>query len=255
MSKKIAGGAQGIVLDVKLGNGAFMADLKSARELAETMVAIGEDVGRNVIAVLSDMNQPLGSAIGNALEVAEAIETLQGGGPDDFREHVLVVAALMLKLAGRGEKWTNPDEVRALLEEKLRNGDALRRFRDLIGGQGGDVSYVDDPGKLPQARIVQTVTAEKSGCVQQVSALDAAKAAFELGAGREKKEDPIDLAVGVKIHVKVGERVEAGAPLVTIYANDSDKVPAALNFLRSAIVVGEQPVEPLPLFYDVIYGA
>jgi pyrimidine-nucleoside phosphorylase len=232
-----------------------MADLKSARDLAETMVAIGEDVGRNVIAVLSDVNQPLGSAIGNALEVAEAIETLQGGGPDDFREHVLVVAGLMLRLAGRGEKWTNPDEVRALLEDKLRNGDALRRFRDLIGGQGGDVSYVDDPGKLPQARIVQTVTAERAGYAQQVSALDAAKAAFELGAGREKKEDPIDLAVGVKMRAKVGDRVEVGTPLATIYANDEAKIPAALEFLHSAIIIGDQAVEPLPLFYDVIYGA
>ncbi len=255
MSKKIAGGAQGIVLDVKLGNGAFMADLQSAHELAETMVAIGEDVGRDVIAVLSDMNQPLGSAIGNALEVAEAIETLKGGGPDDFREHCLVIAALMLKLAGRGRQWTNPDEVRALLEGQLRSGAALARFRDLIGGQGGDVAYVDDPGKLPQASIVQTISAAQSGCVQQVSAIDAARAAFELGAGREKKEDPIDLAVGVRVHVKVGAHVEAGAPLATIYANDSRKIPAALSFLNAAIVVGEQTVEPLPLLYDVIYGA
>ena len=200
MSKKIAGGAQGIVLDVKLGSGAFMPDLQSARHLAETMVAIGEDVGRDVIAVLSDMNQPLGYAVGNALEVVEAIETLQGRGPADFQEHCLSLAAFMLRLAGQGKRWTTTEEARALLEDRLAQGAALERFRALVGGQGGDVSMVDDPARLPSANIVVEVTAQQSGYVQQVSAIDVARAAFERGAGRERKEDPIDLAVGVKVY-------------------------------------------------------
>ena len=255
MSKKIAGGAQGIVLDVKLGSGAFMPDLQSARHLAETMVAIGEDVGRDVIAVLSDMNQPLGYAVGNALEVVEAIETLQGRGPADFQEHCLSLAAFMLRLAGQGKRWTTTEEARALLEDRLAQGAALERFRALVGGQGGDVSMVDDPARLPSANIVVEVTAQQSGYVQQVSAIDVARAAFELGAGRERKEDPIDLAVGVKVYAKVGDPMQPGRRIATLYANDESLIPAARAYLDQAIGFSAQPVEPLPLFYDVIYGA
>ena len=254
MSKKIAAGANGIVLDVKVGSGAFMKNLEDARDLAQTMVDIGKDAGRDVIAAISDMNQPLGDAVGNALEVAEAIETLRGGGPADFRAHCLQISAHMLRLAGRGERWTETNEVEALLTAQLDGGAAFDKFRQMVAAQGGDVRMVDDPSLLPQAGIVQTITAETGGCVQRVTANDVAHAAFELGAGREKKSDDIDLAVGVKVHVKVGDTVEAGDPLATIYSNDAAKIPAARAYLQHALRVSNQTVEPLPLFYQVLYS-
>jgi pyrimidine-nucleoside phosphorylase len=254
MSKKIAAGANGIVLDVKTGRGAFMTTVESARELAQMMVDIGVDAGRDMIAVISDMNQPLGAAVGNALEVAESIETLRGAGPADFREHCLRIAGYMLRLAGQGGKWTDPAEARSLLEQQLANGQAFARFRKLVEAQGGDVAMVDDPSKLPQARIIEDFTAARSGYLAQVDALEIALAAFELGAGREKKGDPIDPAVGVQVHVKVGDSVQAGAPLVTIYANSADKLPACRTHIERAVAYSDQPVAPLPLFYDTIYG-
>jgi len=253
MSKKIAAGANGIVLDVKTGRGAFMPTVESARELARIMVDIGADAGRDMIAVISDMNQPLGQAVGNALEVAEAIETLRGGGPADFRAHCLAVSGYMLRLAGQGKKWTDPAEVRALLETQLANGQAFGKFRQLVEAQGGDVRMVDDPVKLPQASIAESFNASRSGYIAQMDAQEVALAAFELGAGREKKGDPIDLAVGVKVHVKVGDQVQAGAPLLTIYANDPTKLPACRAHLERAIAYSDTPVDPLPLFYDTLY--
>lgn len=254
MSKKIAAGANGIVLDVKVGSGAFMKNYDDARALAQIMVDIGKDAGRDVIAAISDMNQPLGDAVGNALEVAEAIETLRGGGPVDFRRHCLQIAGHMLRLAGRGERWTDPAEVETLLVGQLENGAALGKFRQMVVAQGGDVRLVDDPSLLPTASIVETMTAEAGGCVQRVTANDVAHAAFELGAGREKKTDDIDLAVGVKVHVKVGDMVQVGAPLATIYANDPLKVASARAYLERALRISDEPVEPLPLFYDTLYS-
>ncbi len=252
MSKKIAAGANGIVLDVKTGVGAFMTTLEDARALAQTMVDIGKDAGRDVIAALSDMNQPLGEAVGNALEVSEAIEVLKGGGADDLREHCIAIAGYMLKLAGRGQQWTDEAETRALLVEHLTSGAALATFRRMVEAQGGDVAMVDDPSKLPQASIVQPYNVPQAGYVAQVAADSIAWAAFELGAGREKKGDPIDLAVGLRVHVKVGDQVEAGAPLATIYANDAGKIPACVAWLEKAFAISATPVEPLPLFYGVI---
>jgi pyrimidine-nucleoside phosphorylase len=254
MSKKIAAGANGIVLDVKAGRGAFMPTVETARELARIMVDIGVDTGRDMIAVISDMNQPLGSAVGNALEVAESIEALRGAGPADFRQHCLQVSGYMLRLAGQGQRWTDPAEVRALLENQLANGQAFAKFRQMVAAQGGDVSMVDDPSKLPQARIVEDFTASRSGVIAQMDAQEVALAAFELGAGREKKGDPIDLAVGVKVHVNVGDHVQAGAPLATIHANDEAKLPACRAHLERAVAFSDTPIDPLPLFYDTIYG-
>ena len=254
MSKKLAAGADGIVLDVKMGEGAFMKSLDEARQLAQMMVDIGVDAGRGMIAVISDMNQPLGCAVGNALEVAEAIETMRGGGPDDFREHCLRVAGYMLQLAGQDGKWTNLDEVRKLLVEHLDNGQALDMFRKLVEAQGGDVAVIGDPSQLPQARLIETVTTQESGYVKRVSALTIAHAAFGLGAGREKKGDPIDLAVGVQVHVNVGDAIEAGAPLVTIHANHEARLERSRTLIREAIKLSDSPVEPLPLFYDTLYG-
>ncbi len=254
MSKKIAAGANGIVLDVKVGSGAFMKNLESAHALAQTMVDIGKDAGRDVIAAISDMNQPLGYAVGNALEVAEAIETLRGGGPDDLRLHCLQIAGHMLRLAGRGERWTDPLEVEALLVEQIASGAAFAKFRQMVGAQGGDVAMVDDPSLLPQAAFVETVVADTSGTVARVNANDVAHAAFALGAGREKKTDQCDLAVGIRVHVKVGDMVKAGALLATIYANDESKIPVARAYLDHGFTISDQPVEPLPLFYQVLYS-
>jgi pyrimidine-nucleoside phosphorylase len=254
MSKKIAAGANGIVLDVKVGRGAFMTNLEDARQLAQIMVDIGVDAGRDMIAVLSNMNQPLGLAVGNALEMAEALEVLNGEGPDDFREHCLTLAGYMLRLAGRGEKWTDEAEVRGLLEHHLDGGGALAKFRLLVESQGGDVRAIDDPSRLPRAAIVETFDAERAGYIAQVAADDIGIASFELGSGRERKEDPIDLAVGLRLHVKVDDYVEAGTPLVTIYANHEEKIPACRARLQAAIAYSDSAVEPLPLFYDTIYG-
>lgn len=254
MSKKIAAGANGIVLDVKLGRGAFMSNLDEARELAQIMVEIGVDAGRDMIAVLSDMNQPLGVAVGNALEVAEAVACLQNAGPTDFREHCLALAGYMLRLAGQGKKWTDEAEIRGLLTEQLANGQAFAKFRQLAAGQGGDVSMVDDTSRLPAASIHETVTAAQAGYISQVAAEQIGIAAFELGAGREKKGDPIDLAVGLEVHIKVGDKVEVGAPLVTIHANHPEHIQPCRQRLLSAITYSASPVEPLPLFYGTIFG-
>ncbi len=254
MSKKIAAGANGIVLDVKVGRGAFMTNLDDARELAQIMVDIGVDAGRDMIAVLSDMNQPLGTAVGNALELAEAIACLHGEGPADFREHCLDLASYMLRLAGQGKKWTDDTEIRALLIEQLSNGQAFAKFRQLVIGQGGDVGMVDDPSLLPKAPIVETVLASRSGYIAQVPADEIAMASFDLGAGREKKGDSIDFAVGLEVHVKVGDKLESGAPLVTIHAQSQSQIPACRARLEQAITFSDSPVEALPLFYGTIFG-
>lgn len=252
MSKKIAAGANGIVLDVKVGRGAFMPTVETGRELAQTMVDIGRDAGRQVIAVLSDMNQQLGEAVGNALEVEEAIHALNGAGPADLREHTLAIAEYMLRLAGRGERWADEAETRAQLARHLDDGSALAKCRLMIEAQGGDVAMVDDPALLPHASIVETFDAAQSGNIAQIAADDIAWAAFDLGAGREKKGDPIDLAVGLKVHVKVGDAVEQGQSLVTIYANDPTKIASCRARLEAAFAYSADPVAPLPLFYGVI---
>ncbi len=254
MSKKIAAGANGIVLDVKVGRGAFMTNLDDARALAQIMVDIGTDAGRDMIAVLSDMNQPLGAAVGNALEMAEAIHTLNGGGPADFREHCLELAGYMLRLYGRGRQWTDESQIRETLAEHLNDGRALAKFRQLVEAQGGDVRLVDDPALLPTASIVETYHAAQDGYIAQVAAEEIGMASFDLGAGREKKGDPVDLTVGLEVHVKVGDRVTAGAPLVTIHANDSRRLTACRSRLERAFAYSQVPVEPLPLFYGTIYG-
>lgn len=255
MSKKLASGANGMVLDVKWGNGAFMETLDAARQLAETMVKIGVDAGRDVVALLSDMNQPLGRAVGNALEVAEAIDALQDRGPIDLREHCLTVAAHMVRLAGRGHRWTDIDAVRQTLEERLEDGSAFAAFRRMVTAQGGDVAMVDDPARLPQAHLQGVLSAQEDGYVSKVSALDIARAANALGAGREKKGDPVDHAVGVIVDVNVGDQVKRGQELLTLHANSEDRLQEAQELVSAAIAIQSAAVEPLPLFYGVIGDA
>lgn len=249
MSKKIATGAQAIVLDVKVGLGAFMRDLEQATRLAELMVSIASLAGRKAVALLSDMNQPLGKAVGNALEVKEAIDTLQGGGPADFREHCVVEAGHLLALGGIvGDEH----EGMSMAEAALMDGRGWEKFRKLIVSQGGDVSYVDRPEKLPSAHEVIAVPAPQSGYLSQIDAGEVGLTAVMLGAGRLKKGDPIDHGVGIIIHHNVGDWVEEGAPLFTIHVNDEKLVEPARQRLLRAHAWSSTAVEPLPLFYGVV---
>jgi pyrimidine-nucleoside phosphorylase len=249
MSKKIAAGAQAIVLDVKVGLGAFMQTLSEARQLARLMVAIGQLSGRQVVAILSDMNQPLGNAVGNALEVIEAVNTLHGKGPDDFAEHCLTVASQMLVL---GKKAEDLESARLMAESSLASGRAWQVFRNLVIAQGGDSNYVDHLELLPSAPLVETVAAPRAGHICGIHAREVGETAVELGAGRARKNDPIDHAVGIVFHRKVGDFVPAGEKLFTIYANQQDRLEAAKKRILAAYQWSDTACSPLPLIYDVI---
>ncbi len=247
MSKKIAAGAQAIVLDVKTGNGAFMETLEDARKLANLMVDIGRLAGRKTVALLSDMNQPLGEAVGNALETIEAINTLKGAGPADFAEHCLHVASHVLLI---GNKAKNLDEARNMAQKSISDGSGLEKLRVLVQAQGGDVTYVDDTSKFERAKYIEEVKSPRGGFISQVHARSVGEAAVALGAGRAKKGDPIDHAVGFIIRKKVGDAVKSGDVLFEIHANDKAKLEEARAAVLSAFQFSEQPVPPLPLFYE-----
>ncbi len=247
MCKKIAAGAQAIVLDVKTGLGAFMQTLDEARVLANLMVDIGRLAGREVVALLSDMNQPLGNSVGNSLEVVEAIETLKGGGPEDFREHCLHVCAHLLVL---GKRAKDLSDGRAQAEKAMADGSAFEKFRVLVKAQGGDVSYVDDTSRFPRAKYVEVVASPMDGSISQIQARSVGEAAVILGGGRAKKSDSIDHAVGLVIHHKVGDKVTRGEPLFTIHANDESKLAEAREMTLAAHAFSNDVVQPLPLFYN-----
>jgi pyrimidine-nucleoside phosphorylase len=249
MSKKIAAGAQVIVLDVKVGTGAFMKTLDDARTLSKLMVNIGKLSGRKVVAVLSDMNQPLGCAVGNSLEVVEAIDTLQGKGPADIREHCIALAGYLIQEAG---KAADLDAARAIAADALDTGKAWAKFRELVIAQGGDVSYVDDPEKFPKARLVEQIRADRDGWLKAVDAKHVGEASVVLGAGRAKKTDPVDHAVGILVHHKVGDFVKRDEPLFTVLANEPERLENALRMCLDAVEWSDEKVEPLPLFYGVV---
>ncbi len=249
MSKKIAAGAQAIVLDVKVGVGAFMKNLEQAEELAELMVEIGDRAGRRVVALISDMNQPLGNAVGNALEVREAIETLRGEGPADFMEHCMVVAGQMLRLVGKASDLPAASDRAAAA---LADGSAFAKFRELVAAQGGDTKYIDEPERLPAAMLVKTVTAPKSGFVEGIHAAEIGYTAVGLGGGRAMKGDKIDHSVGLIVHHKVGDKIAQGDELFTIHANDEKKLALAEARALEAHTIGPEPVDPLPLFYKTL---
>ncbi|MCS7221855.1 MAG: thymidine phosphorylase [Anaerolineae bacterium] len=250
LSKKIAAGADAIVLDVKVGSGAFVKTLPEARRLAQLMVEIGTWLGRRMTALLSDMSQPLGRAVGNALEVIEAIETLRGGGPMDFREHALAVAAEVL--ATRREITGEPETERVQAEEALSSGAAWEKFRQFVAAQGGDVAVVDEPDRLSQARLRMPLLAPKAGYVQAIDAAAVGMAVVDLGGGRAKKGDPIDHAVGVIMRARVGDWIEAGQPLCEIHANDPERLMEAQARLTRAFVLGPEPTTPPPLIHGVV---
>ncbi|MCG3212161.1 MAG: Pyrimidine-nucleoside phosphorylase [Anaerolineae bacterium] len=249
MSKKIAAGADAIALDVKVGQGAFMKNMQDATALAQLMVAIGRGVNRKVAAVLSDMNQPLGNAIGNALEVREAIETLRGGGPADFREHCLTIGGKMIELAG---KAANLDAAKQLLAASLDNGQAWAKFVEWITAQGGDLRQLENPELLPAAPIIETVAAPQSGFIAAIDAAEAGKTSVDLGGGRLKKGDPIDYSVGIVLHAKVGARLAQGDPLFTLHANNRELLAAATDRLLPAISWSNQPVAVPPHTLGII---
>ncbi|MGG2028276.1 pyrimidine-nucleoside phosphorylase [Gottfriedia sp. S16(2024)] len=251
MSKKIAAGADAIVLDVKTGAGAFMKDIDDARDLAKAMVKIGNNVGRHTVAVISDMSQPLGFAIGNALEVKEAIDTLKGEGPKDLEELCLVLGSQMVVLA---KKAATIEEARAKLLENMKNGKALEVFKAFLVAQGGDGSVVDDPSKLPQAKYVKEVVAKQDGYVSQIVADAVGTAAMKLGAGRATKESVIDLAVGLMLNKKVGEAVKKGDSLVTVYSSTEDISEVEKDLLENIKISAEKVEEPT-LVYDLIMEA
>ncbi|EAF3350366.1 pyrimidine-nucleoside phosphorylase [Listeria monocytogenes] len=240
MSKKIAAGADAIVLDVKTGAGAFMKTDEDAENLAHAMVRIGNNVGRNTMAVISDMSQPLGEAIGNALEVKEAIDTLKGQGPADLTELVLVLGSQMVVLAKQAETL---DEARAKLIEVIENGAALEKFKTFLSNQDGDASIVDHPEKLPQAKYQIEVPAKSSGFVSQIVADEIGIAAMILGAGRATKEDEINLAVGLMLRKKVGDAVKEGESLVTIFADQED-VESVKAKIYENIKIADQATAP-----------
>ena len=240
MSKKIAAGADAIVLDVKTGEGAFMKTLADAEALAHTMVKIGHQVGRKTLAVISDMSQPLGYMIGNALEVKEAIQTLQGKGPEDLTELCLVLGGQMLLAANR---VTSLEEGKALLQEQIDSGRALEVFKTFLANQGGDTRIVDNPDLLPQARYQIPLLAQSSGVVSQWVADEVGVAAMMLGAGRETKEDIIDPAVGIELCAKVGDPIQEGQPLAILHSNRED-VSEVLARLSAAISIADSAQVP-----------
>lgn len=240
MSKKIAAGADAIVLDVKTGNGAFMKTVEDAEQLAHAMVKIGNQVGRQTMAIISDMSQPLGRAIGNALELQEAIDTLKGEGPEDLTELVLTLGSQMVVLA---QKAKDLDEARGMLQEVIDNGKALEKFKTFLSNQGGDASVVDESSKLPTAQYQFELLAKRSGVVSEMIANEIGIASMMLGAGRQTKEDVIDLAVGLVLNKKVGDRVEEGESLLTIYANSED-VEQVKQKLYDNITISDHAEQP-----------
>ncbi|HCD8365160.1 TPA: pyrimidine-nucleoside phosphorylase, partial [Enterococcus faecium] len=219
MSKKIAAGADAIVLDVTTGDGAFMKNIEDARRLAKTMTSIGKLANRETVAVISDMSEPLGEAIGNSLEVVEAIETLQGNGPEDLVEMCYALGSQMVVLAGKAK---TTDEARTLLQEALESGKALAKFKEMIQNQGGDPAIVEHPERILTARYTMELPAKQSGVVSKIVANELGIAAMMLGAGRKTKEEDIDHAVGLKLHKKIGDTVTKGESLLTIYSNDEE---------------------------------
>lgn len=249
MSKKIAAGADAILLDVKVGKGAFMKSIEEAEVLAKAMVDIGTQVGRKTVAVISDMNQPLGFAVGNALEVKEAIDTLAGKGPRDLTELALAIGSRMLVLGGLVK---DEQAGRAKLEEIMASGKAVEKLAQMVEAQGGDKSDVYETSRLPKAAIIHELVASEDGYVAQIDAEAVGHASVVLGAGRLTKEMAIDLAVGMVLHKKGGDQVKAGDILMTIHANKEELLASALQELEGAIVLSTKPPVDQPLIYKII---
>ena len=249
MSKKLASGADAIVLDVKVGDGAFMKTPETAKELAQEMVDIGKHLGRETIGVISDMDQPLGYAIGNSLEVIEAIELLKGNGPKDLLELTLTIGSNMLLCAKMAE---SEEEARKMLMENIENGKGLEKLKDFVKAQGGDISPIDDYSKFPQAKYVEKVISPVDGYITKIHAEAFGLIAMELGAGRATKESEIDLAVGIVLNKKRGEKVNKGDVLAYIHSNSEEKIEKARKSILENIVIEDNYDLNIPLIYDIV---
>ena len=249
MSKKLASGADAIVLDVKVGDGAFMKTPETAKELAQEMVDIGKHLGRETIGVISDMDQPLGYAIGNSLEVIEAIELLKGNGPKDLLELTLTIGSNMLLCAKMAE---SEEEARKMLIENIKNGKGLEKLKDFVKAQGGDITPIDDYSKFPQAKYVEKVTSPVDGYITKIHAEAFGLIAMELGAGRATKESEIDLAVGIVLNKKRGEKVNKGDVLAYIHSNSEEKIEKARKSILENIVIEDSYDLNIPLIYDIV---
>jgi len=248
MSKKIAEGADALVLDVKTGSGAFMPKKARAVELARMMIAIGKGMGRKVVSLITDMSQPLGFAVGNALEVKECIQCLKGNGPSDLMEVTYALGSEMLLLGG---KFGNLEGGKEKLKQTITSGQALQRFRDLILAQGGDPRVIDNPDLFPKAFLLLPVTAPRSGVISSMDCLEVGLASVALGAGRLRLEDRIDPAVGLVFQKKIGDGVKAGEPIAFVQANDESKGEFCARRLKAAIKISESGVKP-PLILETL---
>jgi pyrimidine-nucleoside phosphorylase len=249
MSKKLAEGIDGLVLDVKTGSGAFMKTEKDSVHLAELMVETGERMGKKMVALITDMDQPLGLKVGNALEVEECIEVMNGGGPADLREVSIELAAWMLNIAGRSP---SVDHGRELADKLIRDRSALKKFSEIVQQQGGDPAAIDDPGRLPRAQHQSSVVSVASGFVDSIQCEQVGIASLVLGGGREKKDDVIDPAVGLVLHKKVGDPVREGEALCTIHYNSDSRLSTAQTMLQKAYRVAGTPAKRRPLIHRVI---
>ena len=246
MSKKIAAGADAIVLDVKVGDGAFMKDLEDAKALAKTMVEIGDSVGRDTVAYITDMNQPLGDAIGNSIEIEEAVSVLKGQGGKRLVEVIKTLGGEMLYLGGKAK---SSEEGKELIQKAIDSRSGLEKFKEIVRAQGGDPSFIDDFSKLPQAQFKLSVKVPESGYIKSMQTEEIGKLAAFLGAGRTKKGDKIDLAVGIMFPKKVGDYIKKGETVATILANDKEKGEQAAKELLKLLEFSSNKVEPLPLIY------
>lgn len=249
MSKKLASGADAIVLDVKCGNGAFMKDIDNAKKLASTMVSIGKKAQKEMAAVITDMNQPLGTHIGNGLEIVEVIETLKGNGNEDILAVTYSLGTKMLLFAKKAK-----DEACALkmLKSTIDNGSALEKFTDFVALQGGDTEYILNPQKLIDVKIIKKVTSNQTGYISEILTEEIGRAVQILGGGREKKEDKIDHSVGVIISKKLGDYIELGETIFEIYGNDADKVSKAFEKLENSIKIGDKKINKPDIIKAVI---
>ena len=248
MSKKLASGSDTILLDVKFGSGAFMKTLEDARELAETMVSIGDGLNRDTRAILTDMEQPLGLAVGNALEVKEAIATLKGHGPTDLVELCLKAGAIMLEQA---KICKTEEEGRKLLEEKIANGEAFEKLCEFVEAQGGDVSYIRNPEKFEVSKIVKDVYSQNDGYISKIDSLGIGESGMKLGAGRATMQDVIDMSAGIVLAKKVGDKVKKGEKLCTIYTN-VEKHEEIMEDIRKAFIISKTKVEVPPIVHEYI---
>ena len=248
MSKKLASGSDTILLDVKFGSGAFMKDLDSARQLAKTMVDIGDGLGRDTRAILTDMEQPLGLAVGNALEVKEAIDTLRGKGPRDLIELCLEAGAIMLEQA---KVVADLKKGRKLLEEAIENGSAFNKLKEMVKAQGGDVSYIENPEKFPLSKYIVEIRSENEGYVRRIEALEIGESAMRLGAGRETYDDIIDMSAGIVLNKKVGDHVKVGDVLCVVHTN-KDNFANILEDIRLSFKLSKDKLQPLPIVHDYI---